>query len=293
MKNILFASVNGQNILGEDVLTSRKRLLSELEPESTTFVSIPNEENNSFLNAEALQKTIQQKALVALAKFEGIEVSEEELSQTIYELRSAYDDEVDWVTSLDDLGIDDKNIREVFYRDLMIDRLLQSHLELFEVPDSEKAEEFYQQNLESMKINDSYTFIELEIKNSQHIKIAADILAQNDTTEIIKKAQNYGWDAVLNESIRFQQLPVALQEMMKDLPEQKIGTLPLEDESLVFVKLLQKIPGKQLSLEDALPGLIEYLKYQQYKDLLDELTDLALDKSDIQYHNIELLKQLK
>ncbi|MGL5956363.1 MAG: hypothetical protein ACRC0X_07160 [Brevinema sp.] len=292
MKNTLFASVNGQNILGADIISSRKRILSESDPENTTFVNTPNEENNSFLNAEALQKLIEQFALVALAKFEGVEVSEEELSQTIYELRSSYDDEIDWATSLDDLGIHDKNIREVFYRDLIIDRLLQSHLEHFEKPDNHKAEEFYYQNLESMKTTDSYTFIELEIKDSHQIKLGAEILTQYDTADIIKQAEKYGWNAVLNEDIPHQQLPESLQDMFKDLQEKKIGTIPLEDNSLVFVKLLQKISGKQLSLEEVLPGLIEYLNYQQSKDLLDELTDLALEKSDIQYHNVELLKQL-
>ncbi len=291
MKQTLFATVNGQQILGEAILNSRKRILSE-QPEKPEFVQEPNEDNNSFLNAEALQKLIDIYSLVALAKFEGITIEDEEISDTIYKLRSSYEDEIEWDLSLEELGIDDKNMRQIFYYDLMVDRLINSHLQHFEDPDDDSAEEFYYQNQNSMKIPDSYTFIEIEVPNADRLKLAATILSQNDTASIVKEAEKYSLPVTVNEEILKNKLPESLQEMLADLEENKIGTIPAEDDTLVLIKLLRKYIGETLSLEKALPGLIEYLKFQQYANVLDDLTITAIDKCDIVYHNTELLKNL-
>lgn len=293
MRDIVFATVNGKKIIGQDILACRKRIASESQVEDQNFASTPNEENNSYLNAEALQRLITYNALVALAKFQGVEVSEDDISQAIYELRNSYEDEIEWETSLDDLGIDDRNMRDVFYIDMMIDRLLQSNLEHFDEPDNHKAEEFYHQNQESMKIADTYTFIEIEVSDTSYFKLAATILSQSDTDSILKEAKNHHLEATLNDDIPFQQLPEPLQEAFKDLQEQKIGTIPLDEGTIVFVKLLRKIEGKKIALEDAIPGLIEYLKYQQYSDVLDELSEKAIENCDIEYKNAEFLKELK
>jgi len=291
MKQTLFATVNGQQILGETILNSRKRILSE-QPEKPDFVQEPNENNNSFLNAEALQKLIDMHSLVALAKFEGITIEEEEISDTIYKLRSSYEDEIEWDLSLEDLGIDNKNIRQVFYFDLMVDRLINSHLQHFEDPNDDSAEEFYHQNQESMKIPDSYTFIEIEVPNADRLKLAVTILSQNDTASVVKESEKYSLPVTVNEEIPKNKLPESLQEMLADLEENKIGTIPTEDDTIVLIKLLRKYIGETLSLEKALPGLIEYLKFQQYANVLDDLTITAIDKCDIVYHSTELLKKL-
>ena len=291
MKQTLFATVNGQQILGEAILNSRKRILSE-QPEKPDFVQEPNENNNSFLNAEALQKLIDMHSLVALAKFEGIVIEDEEISDTIYKLRSSYEDEIEWDLSLEELGIDDRNIRQIFYFDLMVDRLINSHLQHFEDPNDDSAEEFYYQNQESMKIPDSYTFIEIEAPNADRLKLAATILSQNDTASIVKEAEKYSLPVTVNEEIPKNKLPEPLQEMLTDLEENKIGTIPSEDDTIVLIKLLRKYTGETLSLEKALPGLVEYLKFQQYANVLDDLTITAIDKCEIVYHNTELLKKL-
>ncbi len=293
MKNTIFATVNGKEILGVDIINARKRLISEMDSEESTFANTPNDENNSYINAEALQTLIDRYALVALAKFEGVEVSDEDISSAIFELRNSYEDEAEWETALDDLGINDKNIREIFLMDMMVDRLLQSHLEHFDEPDNQSAEDFYNQNIESMKLTDSYTFIEVEVSDASLLRTAAEILSKGDTAFVLKECQKNHLEATLNEEIPFQQLPEPLQEAFKNLEEHQIGSVPLEDDTVVLIKLLRKITGKTLSLTDALPGLIEYLNYQQQKDLLDELTGASLEKCDIQYLNMELLKDLR
>ncbi len=293
MRNTTFAIVNGKEILGGDIINARKMLTSEMDIEESSFANTPNDENNSFINAEALQTLIDKYALVALAKFEGIEVSDEDISNTIFELRNSYEDEAEWETALDDLGINDKNIRDVFCMDMMVDRLLQSHLEHFDEPDNQSAEDFYHQNIESMKLTDSYTFIEVEVSDASLLKTAAEILSKGDTAYVLKECKKNQLEAALNEEIPFQQLPEPLQEAFKNLEEHQIGSVPLEEGGIVLIKLLRKITGKTLSFEDALDGLIEYLNYQQQKDLLDELTSASLEKCDIQYLNTELLKDLK
>ncbi|MDK2818826.1 MAG: hypothetical protein KFW21_05200 [Spirochaetota bacterium] len=291
MKETLFATVNNQQILGEAILNCRKRILSE-QPEKPNFAQDPNDNNNSFLNAEALQKLIDMHSLVSLAKFEGITVEDEEISDTIYKLRSAYEDEIEWELSLDDLGITNSNIRETFYFDMMVDRLIKSHLQHFDDPNDDSAEEFYYQNQESMKIPDSYTFIEIEVPNTDRLKLAVTIVSQNDTASIVKEAEKYALPISVNEEIPKHKLPESLQEMLADLEENKIGTIPAEDDTIVLIKLLRKYTGEVLTLEKSLPGLVEYLKFQQYKNLLDDLTIEAIEKCDIVYHNPELLKKL-
>ncbi len=144
-----------------------------------------------------------------------------------------------------------------------------------------------------MNLPSKYTFLEIEVKDSSQLKTAAEILSKGDTAYVLSEAEKYGLTAVLNEDISTNQLPEALKEVFKDLQEQKIGTIPLEDDTMVLVKLLNKIPEKKLSFEEAAPGLIEYLNYQQQKDLLDELTEQAVEKCEVVYHNAELLKNLK
>ncbi len=291
MKETVFAEVNGKSITGEDILSLRKR--NQNDEQNENFAYVPNEENNSYLNAEALSQLIDRAALTALAKFEGIDISEEEVSEAIFNLRNEYEDEAEWESALDDLGLNERNIRKSFYQDMMIEGLLQSHLEHFEEPDNAKAEEFYKQNLEYMKLPSKYTFLEAEIKDPAQLKSTAELLSNSDPAYILSEAAKRGVVAVLNEDISSNQLPEALQEVFKELPEQKIGTVPLEDDTIVLVKLLKKTPEKTLSLKEALPGLIEYLNYQQQKDLLDELTAQAVDKCDISYLNADKLKDLK
>lgn len=292
MKNMIFATVNNKEILGSAILYAKKRIVVEQE-HSPTFVHTPNEDNNSFINAEALQKTIDLHALVSLAKFEGITVEEDDISKAIFELRSGYEDDISWEMALYDLGIDDKNIREIFYLDMMVDTLICSHLEHYEDPNDDTAAEFYHQNTESMSIPALYTFIEIEVPNTERVKLVATILSQEDTASIVKEAQKYNLNYTMNEEISRHLLPDPLKSVLDDLQEYKIGTLPTEDDTIILIKLLRKIPSKILSLDDSLPGLIEYLKFQQYKDVLDQLTEEAVNKCDIVYHNSKYLKDLK
>ena len=290
MKNTLF--VNGHEIKGDEILNIKQQLLS-VEEEASSFALTPNENNTSYLNAEALQKIIDMYALVAMAKFEGINVEDEEVSKAVFELRSSYEDETEWEIAIAELGIDDKNIRDIFYRDMMVDLFIQSHLAHYEDPNDDTAEEFYLQNIETMIVPNSYTFIELEAPNLDRLKLAATILSQSDTATISQEAEKYGLNFVLNEDIPHHKLPEPLQEILLDLEESKIGTLPAEEDTMILIKLLRKITGRQLSLEESLPGLVKYLQYQQYKDVLDDLTENAVDKCDIIYYNTEQLKNLK
>ncbi len=191
MRETVFATVNGKDILGLDIINTRKRIENE-NTEESGFAYIPNEENNSYLNAEALMQIIVRQCLLALAKFEGVEVSDEDISKAVYELRDGYGDEAEWISALDDLGLDDKNIREVFYQDMMIEGLLESHLEHFEAPDNNKAAEFYKQNIDSMNLPSKYTFLEIEVKDSSQLKTAAEILSKGDTAYVLSEAEKYG-----------------------------------------------------------------------------------------------------
>lgn len=292
MKQILFAHVNGKEIFGEDIIRARNRILSEHE-HNPSFARIPNDNNLAFLNTEALQKLIEINALLALAKFEGLTITDEEISTAIFELRSQYQDEAEWESVLHDLGISDKNLREDIYSDLLIDKLIQSKLDYVDAPSEESIEEFYQQNLEFMKLPNIYTFIELEIPSQEQLSLAAQILSHQDSHTISIEAAQHKFHFVLNDHIPFNKLPDPLQSILEDLEEGKIGTLATDDSSIILIKLLQKISGKVLNLEDAAEGLKEYLKIQQNQSLLDTLIEDSIERCDIIYHHTELLKDLK
>jgi len=291
MNKTLFATVNGKEILGEDILQAKARILAE-HTDNSTFVNTPNEDNSVYLNTEALQKLIEINSLIALAKFEGITVDDEELTEIIYELRSHYKEESDWQYILQSLGMDNKNLRYNTYCDLMIDKLLRSRFECSEEPSDNSIQEYYNKNIEFMKSPNIYTFIELEIPNQEKLPLAVNILSYNDSKIISKEAISNNFQFVLNDSIPFNKLPEPLQAILEDLEINKIGTLPTEEEAIILVKLLQKIKGKVLEFEEVFSGLKEYLKIQQQKGLMDNLTEDSMDKCDIIYHNTDLLKEL-
>ncbi|MGL4366999.1 MAG: peptidylprolyl isomerase [Brevinemataceae bacterium] len=291
MKNTLFAQINGKKIIGEDIIRAKKRLLTENE-EVQSFAYTPNEDNNGLLNAEALQSLINTYGLIALAKFEGLE-ADEEISQAIFELRNQYEDEAEWESVLHDLKIDDSNLRQEIANDLIIKMLIESRIEYFENINAESIEKFYDDNVEFMKHPPSYTFIELEAPSKELLTQAAEILSLTDSSEISKAAEKNNLSVSINTDIPKQQLPESLQSVLEDLEKSKVGFLPMEDDSIVLIKLLKKREEVPISLEEAYDGLEEYLTHQRNQKILDSLLDEVLEKCDIQYFNTKLLKELK
>lgn len=291
MKSTIFARINGTAIKGEDILRGVKRLLAEYE-DTDSFALTPNGDNQAFLYAEALQKLIERQALLKMAAFEGIEAEEEVVNRSLFELRDNCQDEAEWESLLHDMNLEDYQLREELIKDITIDNLLFSRLQHVEEPDDEAAEAFYHRNKESMILPDIFSFIEVEAPSQGKLQEAALILNAQETAMILNEAERLGFRCVLSDNIPKNQLPEPLQAALSDLEPGKIGSLPADDGTIILIKLLSKVPGKILSLEDALPGLKEYLAMMQQKALMDALIEEALEKCDIEYLNAKLLKDL-
>ncbi|MGL5255136.1 MAG: peptidyl-prolyl cis-trans isomerase [Brevinema sp.] len=290
MKNTLFAEVSGTPILGTDVVRSVKRFLTERENDPH-YADIPNDENIAYINAEGLQRAIDRIALKLVAQSEGFIIDDETVSAAIFELRTQYEDDNDWEILLDDLGLEDSTLRSELHTDLMVEALFTSRVEALNAPGDEEAKEYYQHNKESMQIPDKYTFIEMEV--SENAREAAAVLAEVDGAKIMSLAKERGLKCSFSENMSKIELPEALQNVLSDLPEGKIASLPADDGTVVLVKLLKKNEGRIMEAEEVLPGLKEYLTVMQHKALYDVLVEEALDKATIVYHNADLLKNLK
>lgn len=290
MKKTVFATVNGQEITGYQIIRAKKRLL--LENEEQSFVYKESDDNKGFLNTEALQKLIEIHALTALARFEGIEADEEEISKIIYELKTQYSDEFEWESNLHDLGLDVINLRDDIRNDILIDMLLYSRLTNVEEPNEENAKDFYQKNIQFMKHPSVYTFLEIEAPSKNELPKVAALLKLDDTSTIMTEASKDNLPCCLNEEIPKNKLPEELQSVLEDLEKDQIGSMPADDGSIVLIKLIKKNSEKDISEEEALPGLIEYLKIQQQSNMFDDLVIEALEKCEITYQNTELLKNL-
>lgn len=291
MKDTIFAKVNGTPVTGRDILRGVKRLLAEYE-ETDSFAMTPNADNQAFLNAEALQKLIERQALLKMAAFEGVEADDEEVNRSLFELRDNCRDEAEWETLLHDMNLEDHQLREELLRDLIIENLLFSRLQHVEEPGDEAAEAFYHQNKESMTLPENFSFVEVEVPSQERLQEVALVLNAQEATAIMHEAECLGLRCSLSDDIPKNQLPDPLQTVLSDLYPGKIGSLPTDDGTIILIKLLAKTPGKTLSLEEALPGLREYLAVMQKKALMDALVEEALEKCEILYLNAELLKDL-
>ncbi|MGL4394289.1 MAG: peptidyl-prolyl cis-trans isomerase [Brevinema sp.] len=291
MKKTVFATVNGKEITGQQIIRAKKRILVDNE-DKDSFVYKESNENNTFLNSEALQKLIEIQALTALARFEGLQVDEDEISRIIYELKMEYTDEFEWESNLDVLGLDDENLRDDISNDLLVDMLVSSRIEDLDHLDEDAARNFYHENIQFMKHPSVFTFLEIEVPSQEKLQEAAVLLSGSDTAAIMQNAPHYQLQACLNEEIPFNKLPEPLQDMLADLEENKIGSLPTDDGEIVLIKLIKKYDEKTIPEEEAIPGLIEYLKATEEAKVLDSLIEEALEKCEIVYLNTDLLKTL-
>lgn len=290
-KNTIFATINEKDICGIDILRVRNRIL--IENESTdSFVYKENSDNTHFLNTESLQKLIEVQALVNMSREQNCMASENEVSEAIFGARSDFENEDAWEASLMELSLDSHSIREHFFYDISINKLLDKHFEELTDADEETIKSFYDNNLDSMKTRSIYTFIEIEVTSKESIREMIEILSGSDVTKIAQKSQELSMPFKLNEMLPEGELPEPLQEVCRDLEIGKIGTLPLEEGSFVLIKILQKTPEKLLSLEEATPGLQEYIKLSKHKEIMDSLVDVAIQNSNISYQNLSLLKEL-
>ncbi|MGL5721810.1 MAG: peptidyl-prolyl cis-trans isomerase [Brevinema sp.] len=290
MKNTLFAEVSGTPILGADVSRSVKRILTERENDPH-YADIPNDDNVAYINAEGLQQAIERIALKIMAQSEGFTIDDDTVSTAIFELRTQYEDDNDWEILLDDLGLEDSTLRGELHTDLIVEALFASRIEALAEPGDEEAKEYYRHNKDSMQVPARYTFIEMEV--STNAREAAAVLAQEDGAKIMSLAKERGLKCSHSESMSKLDLPESLQNVLSDLPEGKIASLPADDGTVVLVKLLKKIEGRVMEVDEVLPGLKEYLQVMQHKALYDVLVEEALDKANIIYHNADLLKNLK
>ncbi|MGL4563194.1 MAG: SurA N-terminal domain-containing protein [Brevinema sp.] len=291
MKKTVFATVNGKEITGQQILRAKKRLLIEHE-DKESFIYKESDDNAAYLNSEALQKLIEIQALVALAKFEGITPDEKKISDIIYELKMEYTDDFEWESNLDDLGISNSNLREDIRNDVIVDMLVASRSDDMSEPGEEAARSFYHENIQFMKHPSVFTFLEIEVLSQHDLHRISSLLKHSDTAYIMQESSKHNLHICLNEEIPLNKLPEPLQEMLEDLSEGQIGSLPAEDGSIILVKVIKKYKERMISEAEAIPGLIEYLKIQQESHILDTLIEESLEKCDIVYLNTELLKKL-
>ncbi|MGL4389000.1 MAG: hypothetical protein ACRCTJ_06390 [Brevinema sp.] len=291
MKKTIFATINGKEITGQQIIRAKKRLLIE-HKDKESFVYKESDDNSAYLNSEALQKIVEIQALTALAKFEGLKADEEEVSRIIYELKMEYTDEVEWESNLDLLELDDSNLREDIKNDLLVDMLISSRIEDSENLGENAARTFYHENIQFMKHPSVLTFLEIEVPSKEELQQAVSLLNEGEITTIMQNASQYNLQACLNEEIPINKLPEPLQDMLSDLEENKVGFLPTDDGPIVLVKLLKKYEEKMIAEDEAIPGLIEYLTAAEESRILDILIKESLEKCDIVYLNAELLKTL-
>lgn len=289
MQDTLFAEVNGIPITGADVKRSVKRLLNEKE-ESRDYVNIPNEANGGYINAEGLQHYIERIALAAAAADEGFVIDDDAINTAIYDLRTKCEDEAEWESLLNDMGLEDTDLRKELSIDMAVEAMFSSRLEAVLEPSDEDAQNYYALNKESMIIPADYTF--LEIDASGRLQEAAALMAQNEGAKIQNDAKTRGLVCSLSENMPAKDLPEALQNILSELPEGKVASMPTDDGSIVLIKLLKKTESRQMAQEEVLPGLKEYLKVMQHKALADVLIEESLEKAKIIYHNTDLLKKI-
>lgn len=283
--------VNGQEISDSMLEASVARYFVQLEDDETVDFN-PTPENMKYIRTESLNYLIERVLFLQLAQKKGIEIDEKEVERRIRLLRSEYENEEEWKANLLALSVKEEDLFQEIHDDLMIENLLEVLYSENIDMDEKALKQFYEENEARMKEPDLFTFYEVGVENVEQVQTAAiTINSKIDIDEKEKRLNALGMQFVHHIDIPFTSLPEQVINVLNDLEPGKIGTMILDDQSLVVFQLLKRKIGKKYPFEDIKEHLGQYLKEQGRKETYSLVKNREMDKAEIEYVDLSTIQK--
>ena len=86
------------------------------------------------------------------------------------------------------------------------------------------------------------------------------------------------------------QLPEEVYNVLSDLGEDKIGTMVIDDNTIMVYKLLRRLNGKTLVFKEIKESLRNYMGEKGRKEVYSDLVNKLMETAKIEYINTEYLE---
>nr|WP_300003660.1 peptidylprolyl isomerase [Tissierella sp.] len=246
------------NQLGEDVL-------EQVGPSGKVF--------KEELKDEVLTKLILEKVIFQDAKKEKIEVTDEEIDQTIETMKESMGGQEQLDEFLESVGMDEEYFRENTRRDILVQKHKANFVENFDLKDKE-AEEFFNENKDKLIIiKAKHILVETEEKGKEILE------ALKNGGDFKKLAMENSQDA--NTSIVGGDLgyfsrghnPEEFDKVVFDLEEGQLSPLIKTEIGFHIVEVEERKDTFE-ALKPELSGLIKENKYEEHIKKLEADADV-------------------
>lgn len=287
----VIVKVNGREITDSMLESSVTRYFVQLEEDEECDFQ-PTPENMKYIRAESLNYLIERVLFLQLAERKGIVVEDKDVRYRLNVLRAEYENEEDWRDNLLSVGANEETISQEIHDDLLIERLLESLYSEHLVLDEPSLRKYFEENESRMKEPDLFTFYEVGVENVEQVQTAAIIINSNhDITEKEKRLNALGMQFNHYTDLPSVNLPEEIYNVLNDLEAGKMGTMILDDQSLVVYQLLKRIAGKKFVFEEIKDHLGHYLKEQGKKETYSRVMNEELQNADIEYVDVSVISK--
>ena len=154
--NKVIAKVDGAEITGRDLIRYYDSIVQPQKSNGGQSESVSLE-----LKKSLLERLIEEKLLLRVAAKEGIQVNDEEVSK-LYE-GIAKDYGKDFNNYLKRLGVKPAEWRASLRRDLLIERVINRHLQRVENPTDQEIKKYYHEHLREFQVPMQYRFSQIVV----------------------------------------------------------------------------------------------------------------------------------
>ena len=234
-----------------------------LEKEVAEGITLKNQLKEEVLNSLVLEEIISQDA-----KSSGIEVSEEEVEESIEDMKESMGGEEEYQKFLENQGMDEGYIEQYTRKNILLPKHRANFTEELDLKDDE-IEEFFEENKEELIVLDARQIV---VETEEEAREILDRLSEGeDFSEIAKEASIDENSAALGGAIEpFQRgQDEEFDEVVFSLEEGELSS-PIEmEDGYYIVELLDR----RDTLEDLKSDIVRLMQEKEYIEYVQELQE--------------------
>ncbi|OHD55813.1 MAG: hypothetical protein A2Y33_14355 [Spirochaetes bacterium GWF1_51_8] len=286
----IIARVNGEEINSKMLDGAVARYIVQLEEDEDANMDL-TPEGMKYLRAEVLNYLIERTVLLQAARKDGLSVSGDEVGGRLSGIRAGFDTEADWENNLLALGSNPEAIKDELAGDILLEKFLgRSYEKSIDITDDGLAR-YFEENQSRMKEPDLFTFYEVMVSSPAQVTTVATVFSKaSDVSEIEEKIRAIDGEFRHEADIPAAQLPEEVYNILSDLEASKVGTMVIDDNTIMVYKLIRKTIGKKLVFSEIKDSLKSYLNASGRKAVYNSLLDGEMEKAKIEYVNTDYLK---
>jgi parvulin-like peptidyl-prolyl isomerase len=293
-KSDLAASVNGIAIREADIDV----MIQQITPSLLFHKDVPPERREK-LRKDAIEKSVDSELLSQEAARIGIKISEDDVGKALKERRARFRSSDEFAEALKKKGLTEDALGEKIRKTLRINGLLKRKVdEAAAVSDTELKDHYAAEKArfmmpEKVRLSEIFIYIaedaddELKAKRTRTAEEALDrTRAGGDFCELASKYSEDDLKTKCGDTgyIHRMSLDETLQKEMGDMKEGDVKMIGIE-KGLMIVKLMKRIPQRQLSFDEVKERLRKELISSRQKETIEKLIADLRTRAKIEIYN--------